>query len=131
VANVESNQSESIDHKEKLAGFPKESLIDEVIKTWDALAQSEASMNDMSVEIGRLEVEIAKMKAIDGVSLTKVEMSKRIEELEAQLQSHEEGSTNNTQDVLETKIEVLLAALLDLEREVSSIGDVKDGRELD
>lgn len=88
-------------------------------------------MNDMSVEIGRLEVEIAKMKAIDGVSLTKVEMSKRIEELEAQLQSHEEGSTNNTQDVLETKIEVLLAALLDLEREVSSIGDVKDGRELD
>ncbi|MGB0471197.1 MAG: hypothetical protein ACPGJA_00005, partial [Candidatus Thalassarchaeaceae archaeon] len=54
-----------------------------------------------------------------------------IEELEAQLQSHEEGSTNNTKDVLETKIEVLLAALLDLEREVSSIGDVKDGRELD
>ena len=86
---MESNQSESIDHKEKLAGFPKESLIDEVVKTWDALAQSEASMNDMSVEIGRLEVEIAKMKAIDGVSLTKVEMSKRIEELEAQLQSHE------------------------------------------
>ena len=88
-------------------------------------------MNDMSVDIGRLEVEIAKMKAIDGVSLTKVEMTKRIEELEAQLQSHEERSTNNTQDVLETKIEVLLAALLDLEREVSSIGDVKDGRELD
>ena len=128
---MESNQSESIDHKEKLADFPKESLIDEVIKTWDALAQSEASMNDMSVEIGRLEVEIAKMKAIDGVSLTKVEMSKRIEELEAQLQSHEEGSTNNTQDVLETKIEVLLAALLDLEREVSSISDVKGGHELD
>ena len=81
------NGADSIDHREKLSNFTKEALIEEVLGTWDALAESEASMRDMMLEINNLELEIAKLSAVRGVSSTKVEMSARIKELEGILLS--------------------------------------------
>ncbi len=121
------NGADSIDHREKLSNFTKEALIEEVLGTWDALAESEASMRDMMLEINNLELEIAKLSAVRGVSSTKVEMSARIKELEGKLRAQEGGTSEEEISGSESRVEVLLAALLDLEREISSIkGDAID-----
>ena len=84
-------------------------------------------MGDMQIKIKMLEIEIAKLSAIRGVSSTKVEMSERINQLEGMLRIQEKSASNNEVSELEDRVEVLLAALFDLEREVSSIkGDVID-----
>ena len=125
VVDVDANGPDSMDHKVRLSSFKKEALIEEVLKTWDALAEAEASMKDMEFKINKLELEIAKLSAVRGVSSTKVEMSERIKELEALLRSQEGDASDDEVSGLQGRVEVLLAALLDLEREVSSIkGDV-------
>ena len=84
-------------------------------------------MGDMQIKIKMLEIEIAKLSAIRGVSSTKVEMSERINQLEGMLRIQEKSASNNEVSELEDRVEVLLAALFDLEREVSSIkGDMID-----
>ena len=115
------NEVNSIDHKERLSSFSKEALIEEVLNNWDALAKSEASMGDMQIKIKMLEIEIAKLSAIRGVSSTKIEMSERIKELEDMVRVQGKDASNNEVAKLESRVKVLLAALLDLEREVSSI----------
>ena len=125
VVDVDANGPDSMDHKVRLSSFKKEALIEEVLKTWDALAEAEASMKDMEFKINKLELEIAKLSAVRGVSSTKVEMSERIKELEGMLRAQEGDATDEEVSGLQGRVEVLLAALLDLEREVSSIkGDV-------
>ena len=125
VVDVDANGPDSMDHKVRLSSFKKEALIEEVLKTWDALAEAEASMKDMEFKINKLELEIAKLSAVRGVSSTKVEMSERIKELEGMLRSQEGDASDEVVSGLQGRVEVLLAALLDLEREVSSIkGDV-------
>ena len=125
VVDVDANGPDSMDHKVRLSSFKKEALIEEVLKTWDALAEAEASMNNMEFKINKLELEIAKLSAVRGVSSTKVEMSERIKELEGMLRSQEGDASDDEVSGLQGRVEVLLAALLDLEREVSSIkGDV-------
>ena len=125
--NVDQNKTKPINHKEKLSSYPKEALIEEVLKTWDALAESEASMGKMVFEMKRLEVEIVKLNAVRGVSSTKVEMAERIKQLESMIRVQEKDGSNNETGRLENRVEVLLAALLDLEREVSLIkGDEVD-----
>ena len=125
VVDVDANGPDSMDHKVRLSSFKKEALIEEVLKTWDALAEAEASMKDMEFEINKLELEITKLSAVRGVSSTKVEMSQRIKELEGMLRAQEGDASDEEVSGLQGRVEVLLAALLDLEREVSSIkGDV-------
>ena len=125
VVDVDANGPDSMDHKVRLSSFKKEALIEEVLKTWDALAEAEASMKDMEFKINKLELEIAKLSAVRGVSSTKVEMSQRIKELEGMLRAQEGDASDDEVSGLQGRVEVLLAALLDLEREVSSIkGDV-------
>ena len=125
VVDVDANGPDSMDHKVRLSSFKKEALIEEVLKTWDALAEAEASMKDMEFKINKLELEIAKLSAVRGVSSTKVEMSERIKELEGMLRAQEGDASDEEVSGLQGRVEVLLAALLDLEREVSSIkGDV-------
>ena len=127
VVDVDANGPDSMDHKVRLSSFKKEALIEEVLKTWDALAEAEASMKDMEFKINKLELEIAKLSAVRGVSSTKVEMSERIKELEGMLRAQEGDASDEEVSGLQGRVEVLLAALLDLEREVSSIkGDVVD-----
>ena len=127
VVDVDANGPDSMDHKVRLSNFKKEALIEEVLKTWDALAEAEASMKDMEFKINKLELEIAKLSAVRGVSSTKVEMSERIKELEGMLRAQEGDASDEEVSGLQGRVEVLLAALLDLEREVSSIkGDVVD-----
>ena len=127
MVDLEANEVDSVDHKVRLSNFKKEALIEEVLKTWDALAESEASMRDMMLEINNLELEIAKLSAVRGVSSTKVEMSARIKELEGKLRAQEGGTSEEEISGSESRVEVLLAALLDLEREISSIkGDAID-----
>ena len=127
VVDVDANGPDSMDHKMRLSSFKKEALIEEVLKTWDALAEAEASMKDMEFKINKLELEIAKLSAVRGVSSTKVEMSERIKELEGMLRAQEGDASDEEVSGLQGRVEVLLAALLDLEREVSSIkGDVVD-----
>ena len=121
VIAVDANEEDSMDHIEKLANFSKEALIGEVLKTWDALADAEASMSDMLFKIKRLELEITKISAVRGVSSTKIEMSERIKELEDMVRVQGKDASNNEVAKLESRVKVLLAALLDLEREVSSI----------
>ena len=125
MLDLEANEVDSVDHKLRLSNFKKEALIEEVLKTWDALAEAEASMKDMEFEINKLELEITKLSAVRGVSSTKVEMSERIKELEGMLHAQEGDASDEEVSGLQGRVEVLLAALLDLEREVSSIkGDV-------
>lgn len=127
VFDVDANGPDSIDHTERLSNFPKEALIGEVLKTWDALAEAEASIKDMVFEINKLELEITKLNAVRGVSSTKVEMAESIKQLESMIRVQEKDESNNEAGRLENRVEVLLAALLDLEREVSSIkGDAVD-----
>ena len=121
VIAVDANEEDTMDHIEKLSNFSKEALIGEVLKTWDALADAEASMSDMLFKIKRLELEITKLSAVRGVSSTKIEMSERIKELEDMVRVQGEDTSNNEVPKLESRVKVLLAALLDLEREVSSI----------
>ena len=116
VIAVDANEEDSMDHMEKLSNFSKEALIGEVLKTWDALADAEASMSDMLFKIKRLELEITKISAVRGVSSTKIEMSERIKELEDMVRVQGKGASNNEVAKLESRVEVLLAALLDLER---------------
>jgi hypothetical protein len=85
------------------------------------LADAEASMSDMLFKIKRLELEITKISAVRGVSSTKIEMSERIKELEDMVRVQGKDASNNEVAKLESRVKVLLAALLDLEREVSSI----------
>ena len=127
MVDLEANEVDSVDHKVRLSNFKKEALIEEVLKTWDALAEAEASMKDMEFKINKLELEIAKLSAGRGVSSTKVEMSERIKELEGMLRAQEGDASDDEVSGLQGRVEVLLAALLDLEREVSSIkGDAVD-----
>ena len=112
---MDENGGDSIDHRERLSSFGKEALIQEVLKTWDALAEAEASMKDMEFEINKLELEIAKLSAVRGVSSTKVEMSERIKELEGMLRAQEGDTSDEEVSGLQGRVEVLLAALLDLE----------------
>ena len=124
---MDANEVDSMDHKERLSNFKKEALIEEVLKTWDALAEAEASIKDMVFEINKLELEIAKLNAVRGVSSTKVEMAERIKELEGKIGVQERVASDDQVSELEGRVEVLLTALLDLEREVSSIkGDTVD-----
>ena len=127
MVDLEGNEVDSMDHAERLSNFPKEALIGEVLKTWDALAEAEASIKDMMFEINKLELEITKLNAVRGVSSTKVEMAERIKELEGKIGVQERVVSDDQVSELEGRVEVLLAALLDLEREVSSIkGDAVD-----
>ena len=127
MVDLEGNEVDSMDHKVRLSNFKKEALIEEVLKTWDALAEAEASIKDMVFEINKLELEIAKLNAVRGVSSTKVEMAERIKELEGKIGVQERVASDDQVSELEGRVEVLLAALLDLEREVSSIkGDTVD-----
>lgn len=127
MVDLEGNEVDSMDHKVRLSNFKKEALIEEVLKTWDALAEAETSIKDMVFEINKLELEIAKLNAVRGVSSTKVEMAERIKELEGKIGVQERVASDDQVSELEGRVEVLLTALLDLEREVSSIkGDTVD-----
>ena len=127
MVDLEGNEVDSMDHKVRLSNFKKEALIEEVLKTWDALAEAETSIKDMVFEINKLELEIAKLNAVRGVSSTKVEMAERIKELEGKIGVQERVASDDQVSELEGRVEVLLTALLDLEREVSSIkGDAVD-----
>ena len=95
VIAVDANEEDSMDHIEKLSNFSKEALIGEVLKTWDALADAEASMSDMLFKIKRLELEITKISAVRGVSSTKIEMSERIKELEDMVRVQGKDASNN------------------------------------
>ena len=45
MIDVDANEVNSVDHKKRLSSFPKETLVEEVLKTWDDLAASEAELN--------------------------------------------------------------------------------------
>tara|TARA_B100001113_G_scaffold269307_1_gene224032 strand:+ start:3604 stop:3927 length:324 start_codon:yes stop_codon:yes gene_type:complete len=103
----------------------KKDLVEEVIRTWDALAGSEAELGEVRIKVGQLEVENAKIRGVRGVSATKVEMADRIEELEREISvlSVKEGNRSEDDEELarlREKEETLLTALLDLEREFAS-----------
>ena len=122
---MDANEADSVDHKKRLSSFPKEALVEEVVKTWDALASSEAELNEAQIKARQLEVEIAKMRGVRGISSTKVEMAGRIEELEREISilSVKEGKGRGGEEELarlRDKEETLLTALLDLEREFAS-----------
>ena len=80
MINVDANEVNSVDHKKRLSSFPKETLVEEVLKTWDDLAASEAELNEALIKARQLEVEIAKMRGVRGISSTKVEMADRIKQ---------------------------------------------------
>ena len=111
-------------HRRRLLELDKEALADEVIRTWDTLASSEAELSDLRMTVGKLEVEIAKMRGKRGISSTKIEMASKIEELEKEisilsLKENQEGVNEELQR-LRKREEGLLTALLDLEREFSA-----------
>ena len=122
---MDANEANSIDHKKRLSSFPREALVEEVLKTWDALAGSEAELNEAQIKARQLEVKIAKMRGVRGISSTNVEMAGRIEELEREISilSVKEGKGRGGDEELarlRDKEETLLTALLDLEREFAS-----------
>jgi hypothetical protein len=122
VINVDANEVNSVDHKKRLSSFPKETLVEEVLKTWYDLAASEAELNEALIKARQLEVEIAKMRGVRGISSTKVEMADRIKQLESEISilSVKEGKGRGGDEELarlREKEETLLTALLDLERE--------------
>jgi len=103
----------------------KEDLVEEVIRTWDALADSESELGEVRIKVGQLEVENAKIRGVRGVSATKVEMADRIKELEREISvlTVKEGNRIEEDEELarlREKEETLLTALLDLEREFAS-----------
>lgn len=112
-------------HRRRLLELSKKDLVEEVIQTWDALAGSEAELNESQNKARLLEVEIAKIRGIRGISSTKVEMADRIEELEREISilSVKEGKERGDEEELarlREKEETLLTALLDLEREFAA-----------
>ena len=104
VIAVDANEEDSMDRIEKLSNFSKEALIGEVLKTWDALADAEASMSDMLFKIKKLELEITKISAVRGVSSTKIEMSERIKELEDMVRVQGKDVSNNEVAKLESRV---------------------------
>lgn len=117
--------SDPSDHRRRLLELAKEDLVEEVIRTWDALAYSEAELSEVRIKAGQLEIENAKIRGIRGVSTTKVEMADRIEELEREISvlsvREDIGSAVDEELArLREKEEALLTALLDLEREFAS-----------
>ena len=111
-------------HRRRLLELSKKDLVEEVIQTWDALAGSEAELNESQNKARLLEVEIAKIRGIRGISSTKVEMADRIEELEREISilSVKEGKEEDGEELarLREKEHTLLTALLDLEREFAA-----------
>ena len=120
----ERNTSDPSGHRRRLLELDKDALADEVIRTWDTLADSEAELSELRMAVGRLEVEIAKMRGKRGISSTKIEMANRIEELEREISiiSVKEGQEHGDEELLRLREreEVLLASLLDLEREFAA-----------
>ena len=120
----ERNTSDPSGHRRRLLELDKDALADEVIRTWDTLADSEAELSELRMAVGKLEVEIAKMRAKRGISSTKIEMANRIEELEKEISilSVKEGQEDGDEELLRLREreEVLLASLLDLEREFAA-----------
>ena len=117
--------SDPSDHRRRLLELAKEDLVEEVIRTWDALAYSEAELSEVRIKAGQLEIENAKIRGIRGVSTTKVEMADRIEELEREISvlsvKEDIGSAADEELArLREKEEALLTALLDLEREFAA-----------
>tara|TARA_B100000900_G_scaffold324939_1_gene284654 strand:+ start:135 stop:515 length:381 start_codon:yes stop_codon:yes gene_type:complete len=111
-------------HRRRLLELDKDALADEVIRTWDTLASSEAELNELRMAVSKLELEIAKMKGKRGISSTKIEMANRIEELEREISilSVKEGEDDGDEELLRLREreEILLTSLLDLEREFTA-----------
>ena len=111
-------------HRRRLLELDKDALADEVIRTWDTLAGSEAELSELRMAVEKLEVEIAKMRGKRGISSTKIEMANKIEELEREISilSVKEGQEDGDEELLRLREreEVLLASLLDLEREFAA-----------
>jgi len=120
----ERNTSDPSGHRRRLLELDKDALADEVIRTWDTLAGSEAELSELRMAVEKLEVEIAKMRGKRGISSTKIEMANRIEELEREISilSVKEGQADGNEELLRLREreEVLLASLLDLEREFAA-----------
>ena len=120
----ERNTSDPSGHRRRLLELDKDALADEVIRTWDTLAGSEAELSELRMAVEKLEVEIAKMRGKRGISSTKIEMANRIEELEREISiiSVKEGQERGDEELLRLREreEVLLASLLDLEREFAA-----------
>tara|TARA_Y100001978_G_scaffold64660_1_gene57902 strand:- start:651 stop:1058 length:408 start_codon:yes stop_codon:yes gene_type:complete len=109
------------DSRERLSGFSKSALIEEVLDAWNALAESENSLELASIKNSELEAEIARLKGLGGISDTKVEMAKRIQDLEEKIRDLRAAPGLNKKGGSSEREELLLAALLDLERELLSI----------
>ena len=120
----ERNTSDPSGHRRRLLELDKDALADEVIRTWDTLAGSEAELSELRMAVEKLEVEIAKMRGKRGISSTKIEMANKIEELEREISilSVKEGQEDGGEELLRLREreEVLLASLLDLEREFAA-----------
>ena len=120
----ERNASDPSGHRRRLLELDKDALADEVIRTWDTLAGSEAELGELRVTVERLEVEIAKMRGRRGISSTKIEMANRIEELEKEISILSVGTGDEELAHLREREEALLTALLDLEREFTASQNV-------
>ena len=118
------NASDPSGHRRRLLELDKDALADEVIRTWDTLAGSEAELGELRVTVERLEVEIAKMRGRRGISSTKIEMANRIEELEKEISILSVGTGDEELAHLREREEALLTALLDLEREFTASQNV-------
>ena len=120
----ERNASDPSGHRKRLLELDKEALAGEVIRTWDTLAGSEAELNELRMEVGKLELEIVKLRGKRGISSTKIEMASRIEELEQEVSILAGKESQEDQDEelvrLRKREEVLLTSLLDLEREFAA-----------
>ena len=116
------NGSDPSGHRQRLLELHKNDLVEEVVQSWDALANSEAELSEVRIKARQLEVEIAKLRGVRGVSSTKVEMAGKIEDLENEisilsLKKGKEGPQGEELIRLRKREETLLTALLDLERE--------------
>ncbi|MEC9125012.1 MAG: hypothetical protein VX515_03350 [Candidatus Thermoplasmatota archaeon] len=111
-------------HLKRLLELGKDDLADEVIRTWDTLAGSEAELSELRITVERLEVEIARMRGRRGISSTKIEMANRIEELEKEISILSMGTGDEELARLREREEALLTALLDLEREFTASQNV-------
>ena len=120
----ERNASDPSGHRRRLLELDKDALADEVIRTWDTLAGSEAELSELRITVERLEVEIAKMRGRRGISSTKIEMANRIEELEKEISILSVGTGDEELAHLREREEALLTALLDLEREFTASQNV-------
>ncbi len=123
-AMEERNASDPSGHRRRLLELDKDALADEVIRTWDTLAGSEAELGELRITVERLEVEIAKMRGRRGISSTKIEMANRIEELEKEISIISVGTDDEELARLRDREEALLTALLDLEREFTASQNV-------